>query len=192
MSTSKNRQPAAILFADIVGYTALMQKDETTALQIVEKFRSTLTEKVNQFNGQIINDYGDGCLCTFNTAIEAVDCAEAVQLIFQASPLVPVRMGLHSGAVYYEADNVYGDSVNIAARIESLGVAGAVLFSAKIQKEIASQTNHKMQSLGSFDFKNVEEPMEVFGLANEGMVIPKRSDMQGKLKTAVKEPIKYY
>jgi len=77
MSTSKNRKLAAILFADIVGYTALMQKDEKLANQSLEKFLTTLKEKVGLHNGQIINNYGDGCVCTFDSSVDAVHCAKA-------------------------------------------------------------------------------------------------------------------
>ena len=107
-------------------------------------------------------------------------CAKAVQLIFQAVPKVPVRIGLHSGDVFFEDDNVFGDSVNIASRIESLGVASAVLFSKRIKRDIANQTEFKVQSLGEFNFKNVEKDMSVFALANEGLIIPNQSEMQGK------------
>ncbi len=160
---SKKRKLAAILFADIVGYTALMQKDEITANQNLEKFHQTLNEKVSQHKGQIINNYGDGCVCTFDSAVDAMYCAKEVQHIFQNNPKVPVRIGLHSGDVYFKDDNVFGDSVNIASRIESLGVAGAVLFSKRIKRDITNQTDFKVQSLGEFHFKNVEKKMEIFG-----------------------------
>ncbi len=180
MSSLKKRKLRAILFADIVGYTALMQKDEAQASLLLQKFRTTLNEKVTLHAGEIINNYGDGCLCTFESAVDAMTCAKEVQLIFQEAPKVPVRIGLHSGDVFFENDNVFGDSVNIASRIESLGVAGAVLFSKQIKRHIANQTEFEVQSLGEFHFKNVEKDMEVFGLANEGLVIPKPTEMQGK------------
>jgi len=188
MSTSKNRRLSAILFADIVGYTSLMQTDEVQARQNLEKFRNTLNEQVILHHGEIINYYGDGCLCTFNSAVDAMQCAKAVQNLFLKTPKVPVRIGLHSGDVFFEADNVYGDSVNIASRIESLGVAGSVLFSKRIKRDIDNQTDFKLESLGQFEFKNVNKSMEVFALANEGFVIPKTSDMQGKLKAPTKIP----
>ncbi len=118
---NKKRKLAAILFADIVGYTALMQKDEATARQNLEKFRNTLNEKVAVYHGQIIQYYGDGCLCTFDSAVDATQCAKEIQQIFQSEPKVPVRIGLHSGDVFFEADNVYGDAVNVASRVESMG-----------------------------------------------------------------------
>lgn len=183
MSNSKTqRKLVAVLFADIMGYTALMQQDEAGARKKVKKFRDTLNENVAGHKGEIIQYYGDGCLCTFDSTVNAMQCALAVQLIFQADPKVPVRIGLHTGDVYFEAGNVYGDSVNIASRVESLGVAGAVLFSKPIKKHISNQKGFEMQSLGKFEFKNVEEPMEVFALANEGLVVPRREEMRGKLK----------
>ena len=182
MTNTKKRKLRAILFADIVGYTSLMQKDEAHASILLQKFRNTLNAEVAMNEGKVINNYGDGCLCTFESAVDAVKCAKELQLIFQKEPIVPVRIGLHSGDVFFEEDNVFGDSVNIAARIESLGVAGAVLFSKQIKRHIANQAEFKVQSLGAFDFKNVEKTMEVFGLANEGLIIPNRNEIKGKLK----------
>ena len=111
----------------------------STANRNLEKFHQTLNKKVSHFKGQVINNYGDGCVCTFDSAVAAMNFAKEVQSIFQSEPKVPVRVGLHSGDVYFKDDNVYGDSVNIASRIESLGIAGAVLFSKQIKRHIAKQ-----------------------------------------------------
>lgn len=185
------RKLVAILFADIVGYTGLMQKDEATARRYLEKFRDTLNEKVAQYGGQVVQYYGDGCICTFDSVVNAMTCAKTTQQIFQTEPQIPVRIGLHSGDVFFEAENVYGDSVNIASRIESLGIGGAVLFSRQIKKHIANQPEFEVESLGVFDFKNVEEPMEVFALANEGLLIPRRKEMKGKVKPAAKSKSRF-
>jgi len=182
ITSTKSRRLTAILFADIVGYTALMQKDESEAHKVLAKFRSTLDEKVPQCNGQIINDLGDGRLCTFDSAVDALKCAMEVQLLFRAAPIIPVRIGLHSGDVFYEADNVYGDSVNIASRIESLGVPGSVLFSKRIRQHVDNQPGFEIESLGNFDFKNVKKTMQVYALSNRGLAVPKRSEMKGKVK----------
>lgn len=163
MSNSKaQRKLVAILFADIVGYTSLMQQDEASTRKKVKKFRDTLNEKVANHFGQIVQYYGDGCLCTFDSTVNVMKCALSVQQVFQTEPTVPVRIGLHTGDVYFEEENVYEDSVNIASRVESLGIPGAVLFSKPIQKHISNQNGFEMQSLGNFEFKNVNEPMEVF------------------------------
>ena len=179
---NKKRKLAAILFADIVGYTALMQKDEKSARQNLEKFRNTLDEKVEKHHGQIIQYYGDGCLCTFDSTVDGVQCAKEVQQIFQSEPKVPVRIGLHSGDVFFEAGNVYGDAVNIASRVESIGVPGSVLVSSSVQNQIKNQTNFKLQSLGKFAFKNVEREMTVYALSNEGFPVPDKASINGKLK----------
>ena len=176
------RKLAAILFADIEGYTALMQKNEKEARRTLDKFKDTLNQKVVQFNGRIVNDLGDGCLCTFDSAVDAVHCAMQSQQVFLATPTVPVRMGLHSGDVFFKADNVYGDSVNIASRIESLGVAGSVLFSKRIRQHIDNQPEFEIKDLGEFDFKNVDKTMKVYALANQGLVIPAKNQMNGKIK----------
>ena len=182
MSTSKNRRLAAILFADIVGYTALMQKDEAQAATIIRHFQQQLEKEVIAHNGQIVNFYGDGALCTFQIPIDAVRCAMDLQTIFQKEPNVPVRIGIHSGTVTYEGEKIFGDSVNITSRIESMGVAGGILLSKKVRDEVKNNPDLQMQSLGSFEFKNVEEAMEVFALVNEGFVVPKSSEIKGKLK----------
>lgn len=187
--SSTTRKLAAVLFADIAGFTSLMQKDETLASTLLKRFQNELTEKVSNHNGSIVNFYGDGALCTFQNPLEAMRCAIEVKSNFQSfgklrtgQPKVPVRMGIHSGTVVEEGDKVYGDSVNLASRIESMGIAGAILFSQQVRNELKNQPNSQMQSLGRFEFKNVEEPMEVFALANEGFAVPKADEMEGKLK----------
>ncbi|MEM1119326.1 MAG: adenylate/guanylate cyclase domain-containing protein [Bacteroidota bacterium] len=180
----KKRKLRAILFADIVGYTALMQKDEQTASKLLRHFQQQLEQKVTEYNGQIVNFYGDGALCTFQIPVDAVRCAMALQTTFQKAPNVPVRIGIHSGTVTYEGDKIFGNSVNITSRIESMGVAGGVLLSKKVRDEVKNNPDLEMQSLGSFEFKNVEESMEVFALANEELVIPDKKNITGKLKTS--------
>ena len=181
---SIKRQLAAILFADIVGYTSLMQKDEQTASTLIRHFQKQLEEKVKTHQGRIVNFYGDGALCTFQIPIDAVRCAMALQTAFNDDPKTPVRVGIHSGTVTLEGEKIFGDSVNIASRIESLGMEGAILISKKVRDEVKNNPDLKLQSLGSFEFKNVEEPMDVFALANEGFVVPRKDQMKGKLKSS--------
>ena len=186
MSTSKNRRLAAILFADIVGYTALMQKDETQASILIRHFQQQLEKEVIAHNGKIVNFYGDGALCTFQIPIEAVRAAMALQIAFQNEPKVPVRIGIHSGTVTYEGDKIFGDSVNITSRIESMGIAGGILISKKVRDEVKNNPDLKLQSLGNFEFKNVEEPMAVFALANEGMVVPTKAQLKNQVPVKAK------
>ncbi len=177
-----NRQLAAILFTDIVGYTAMMQQDEQNAVAVTRHYITVLKESVVAHQGKILNDYGDGSLCSFSSATEAMRCAMEMQQQLQQEPLVPLRMGLHVGEIFFEGDKVMGDGVNVASRIQSLGIANSILFSAEINNKLKNQPEFKSVSVGRFHFKNVDEPMEVFALAIEGLVIPEKKKMEGKLR----------
>jgi adenylate cyclase len=178
----QNRQLAAILFTDIVGYTAMMQKDEETALAVTRHFITALKQSAETFHGRILNDYGDGSLCCFPTATEAVKAAAQIQQQLQQEPKVPLRIGIHVGELFFEENKVMGDSVNVASRIQSLACANSILFSKEVFDKLKNQPECKSVSLGKFEFKNVDEPLEIFALANEGLVIPKREQLRGKLK----------
>ena len=179
---SKQRKLAAILFADIQGYSAQMEKDEAHASHQLAKFKKTLIEKVAEYQGKIVNFYGDGCLAVFDSPLLSVRCASAAQMVFIEEPSVPVRLGLHSGVVVYEDDNVYGDSVNQASRVESMGLAGSVLISESIRRHIKNQSEFQTQLVGTYRFKNIEEPMQVYALKNDPFRVPRASEISGKLK----------
>ena len=184
------RQLAAILFTDIVGYTALMQEDESNALQVVDRYHSALRINVESHHGHILNDYGDGSLCTFSSVHEALNCAIALQQDLSQPPAAPLRIGLHVGEILLQGKQGLGDGVNLASRIQSLGVANSILFSREAYDKIRNQPAFKAVSLGSFEFKNVTEPMEVFALANEGFIVPERSGISGKLKDRKGEKVR--
>jgi len=178
----QERKLAAILFADIVGYTALMQRGEGKAMSILNRFQEVTATKVKEHKGEIIKTYGDGSLILFDSTVDAVNCAHDMQLDFKQGTVVPLRIGIHVGEVVRKDNDVFGNGVNIASRVESMGETGAVLMSADVQKRVKNQETFKTQSLGYFEFKNVEEPMEVFALANEGFAIPKSDEISGKFK----------
>src|SRR6476469_3524439 len=179
---SSNRQLAAILFTDIVGYTALMQENEQKAVALIKHYNSTLEKNVAIHEGKVLNYYGDGSLCIFSSALESLNCAIDLQRELQTEPVVPLRIGLHIGEIFFEDGKALGDGVNIASRIQSLGQANTILFSKEIFDKIRNHPEFKAVSLGQFDFKNVDEAVEVFALTNEGLVVPKREKMEGKLK----------
>jgi len=151
----QNRQLAAILFTDIVGYTAMMQKDEENALAVTRHFIATLKQSTETFHGRILNDYGDGTLCCFPTATEAVKAAAQIQQKLQQDPKVPLRIGIHVGELFFEENKVMGDSVNVASRIQSLGQANTILFSKQVLEQLKNQPECKSVSLGKFEFKNL-------------------------------------
>lgn len=177
-----NRKLAAVLFADIVGYTALMQSHESLALSQLERFKQELEKQVPANNGEIIQFYGDGCLCVFNSSVDALSAAQNLQIAFQQADKLPVRIGLNAGDIILKEGNIFGHTVNVASRVESMGIPGSVLLSSNVQQQIKNQAQFKLQSLGKFDFKNVDKSLEVFALANEGFPIPKKKEIKGKLK----------
>jgi TolB-like protein/class 3 adenylate cyclase/Flp pilus assembly protein TadD len=176
------RKLAAILFADIQGYTSLMQKDAKQASAILKRFHQIIEKEVNSNRGEIGNFYGDGALCIFETPGDAVDAAFLIQEAFTIEPVVPVRIGIHSGMVTLDGGKVYGDSVNLASRIESMGMPGSVLISKRVRDEIKNDPSLPLVSMGDFDFKNVTEPVSVYALNKDGLVLPSRKDLKGKFK----------
>ena len=183
---SRTRQLAAIMFTDIVGYTAIMQQDERMALKLRTRHREVFESTTAKYQGKILQYYGDGTLSIFNSAIEAVRCGVELQQNFIKDPEVPVRIGIHSGDIIYDNQDVIGDGVNIASRIESLAQPGSVLISEKVHDEVKNQTDLSTKSLGKFHLKNVKEPIEVFALNNEGLTVPEQRSITGKLKPSSK------
>jgi adenylate cyclase len=186
----QTRRLAAILFTDIVGSTAMMQKDEQAALLLNKRYVAVLKQCVLSRGGEILNDYGDGSLCTFSSATEALRCSIEMQRQFQLEPKVPLRIGLHVGEIFFEDEKVLGDGVNITSRIQSLGEANTILFSKEIFDKIRNQSEFKSVLVGSFEFKNVEEPMQVFALSNDGLKVPEKKEISGKLKESHKKSFK--
>ncbi|HVG15157.1 MAG TPA: adenylate/guanylate cyclase domain-containing protein [Chitinophagaceae bacterium] len=174
------RQLAAILFADMTGYTALMQENEQLAISKRQRLKSVLETSVVQHGGRILQFYGDGSLSIFGSAIDGVRSAISMQQQLQAEPKVAVRMGLHTGDVYMEEETIYGDGVNLASRIESLAVPGSVFVSEKVFDDIRNQEGISVREMGYFELKNVQQPVRIFAIANDGLVIPSREAVQGK------------
>ncbi len=176
------RQLSAIMFADIAGYTALMQEDEKLALQLRRKFQHKLEQEVSERNGRILDFRGDGALCIFTSTIEGVRAALAVQLDMQINPVVPLRIGMHTGDILIEGNNIYGDSVNIASRMESFAIPGGIFLSGKAHDDIKNQKDIQTISLGRYLLKNVREEVEIFVISNPGIQIPGENHPYGKGK----------
>ncbi len=181
MSTQE-RHLAAILFTDIVGYTTMMQKDELKAVSVIKHYHEALDKSVATHRGEILNNYGDGSLCSFSSVLEALNCAIELQRKLQSEPAVPLRIGLHVGEIFFENGKVLGDGVNVASRIQSLGTSNSILLSSEINNKVKNQPEFKTLSLGSFHFKNVDEKIEVFALTNDGLTVPDKNKMVGKLE----------
>jgi TolB-like protein/class 3 adenylate cyclase len=175
------RQLAAIMFTDIAGYTAMMEADEQKTVAVIKHYNAALENLVKQNAGQVLNYYGDGSLCIFHSATDAANCSLALQEELKKAPVVPLRIGLHIGEVFFEDTKALGDGVNIASRVQSLGQANTILVSAEFYDKIKNNSTFKSVSLGNFNFKNVTHPLQVFALTNPGLSVPHRKSMEGKL-----------
>jgi adenylate cyclase len=106
------------MFADIVGYTSMMQRSEADAMVSRDRFREVLIDLVQNHHGTVVQHYGDGTLAIFPSAVEATTCALGVQRSMTTEPQVPLRIGLHVGDIVQDHEGVYGDAVNLAARVQ--------------------------------------------------------------------------
>src|SRR6187200_2200676 len=185
-SMNQARQLAAIMFTDIVGYTAMMQANEQKAVAVIKHYNSSLEKLVQQYNGQVLNYYGDGSLCIFPSATDAITCSLALQKELKNEPAVPLRIGLHIGEVFFEDAKALGDGVNVASRVQSLGQANTILVSAEFNDKIKNNSSFTSVSLGNFNFKNVGQPLQVFALSNTGLFVPQRKNLEGKLDPRTK------
>jgi len=171
------RQLTAMMFADMAGFTALMQRDEHQARQSVERQRRVLEREVVSHGGKVLQLYGDGSLSIFRSAIDAVRCAIAIQLALREGPPVPLRIGIHSGDVVHDDEGVFGDGVNVASRIQALAAPGGVLISGKVYDEVKNHADISTRSLGAFGLKHVKHPTKVFAITNDELAVPEESDI---------------
>lgn len=177
------RQLTAIMFTDIVGFTALMQQNEARAKAIVLRHREVVSERVEGHDGDLLQFYGDGTLSVFKSAVQAVDCAIAIQRSMSGPEGAPLRIGLHTGDVIHESGSVYGDGINVASRIQGLGVPGAVLVSGKLADEVKNHPHIETCPLGEFALKNLTEPIRVLAVVGDGLALPAPHDLDSEPET---------
>ena len=169
---TKERRLAAIMFTDIVGYSSMMQKNEELANRMRGRHREVFQRLHEQFGGEILQYYGDGTLSIFPSAVSAVECGVALQQALKKDPQVPIRIGIHTGDITFDNEEVYGDGVNVASRIESLCVPGGVFISGKTHDDIKNHHRLKARPMGAFQLKNIAEDIPVYAVANAGLTVP--------------------
>src|SRR5205809_3871461 len=165
----EQRKLAAIMFTDIVGYSALSQRDSKLALELLEEHRQLLREIFPRFNGTKIKTVGDAFLIEFNGALEAAQCAIEIQRALAhrnhdvgADRRIELKIGIHIGDVVHRGGDVYGDGVNIASRIEALAGAGGICITMDVERQIRNALEARFEKFGSADLKNIKLPMELF------------------------------
>ena len=166
------RKLTVIFSADVVGYSGLMERDEAGTLKRLKQNRSGLFDpRVAAHGGRIFKLMGDGVLIEFSSATAAVSCAlEIQQAMDAAEPEVPAeqrlryRIGINLGDVIIEGDDIYGDGVNVAARLQALAPVGGVAFSRSVNDQVAGKVAAPIEDLGLHQVKNIERPIHVFAL----------------------------
>jgi len=169
---SQTRQLAAIMFTDIVGFTSLMGKDSVKALELIRLSKQIQKPLVEKHHGLWLKEMGDGALAKFSTALDAVNCAMEIQELARAKFDGKLRIGIHLGDITIESDDVYGDGVNIAARLESITDPGGIYISESIEKAIRGQTDIQAKYLGEIKLKNVDYGVRTYALQGVGLPIP--------------------
>lgn len=175
------RRLAAILVADVVGFSRLMQADEAGTMAALKSRRTNVIEPlVDEHRGNIFKVMGDGILVEFGSAVNAVKCAVALQAaMLQANNGVPeddrivLRIGVNLGDVVVEGTDLYGDGVNIAARLQSIAPAGAICISGKVHSEVHRKLAVRFEDLGERLLKNIAEPLHVFRVSDDNMPAPR-------------------
>lgn len=156
------RKLAAILVADIVGYSRLMREDEARTYETVRHLRADLLPHIlAPHGGRLVKDMGDGFLVTFDSAVQAVDCGMALQQALAGHELLEMRIGVNVGDVIVEADDVFGDGVNVAARLETVCTPGGIAMSEAAYEQVRDKLKIAVDTLEPQRLKNIDRPVGV-------------------------------
>jgi adenylate cyclase len=163
------RKISAILSADVVGYSRLMGEDEVSTVRTLEAYRKVMSDLIEQFRGRVVDSPGDNLLSEFSSVVDAVQCAVEIHEVIRAkNEELPedrrmfFRIGVNLGDVIEEGDRIYGDGVNIAARLEGLAEAGGICISGSAHEQIENKLALGYEYLGEHTFKNITKPVKVY------------------------------
>jgi TolB-like protein/class 3 adenylate cyclase/Flp pilus assembly protein TadD len=163
-----SHQLAAIMFTDIVGYTALMGSDEDRAFEVLRKNKEIHETIIQQFNGKLIKEIGDGMLISFPLASDAVKCAVEIQITCKKQDIA-LRIGIHEGEMVFAGEDVYGDGVNIASRLQEEAKKGCIAISEKVYSDIKNKSGIHTKLIGDTILKNIDAPVKVYEVLCEEM-----------------------
>ncbi|WP_292243221.1 adenylate/guanylate cyclase domain-containing protein, partial [Mesorhizobium sp.] len=171
-----DRKLSAILAADVVGYSALMERDEAGTFERLRAGRKELFEpEIARHHGHIFKLMGDGMLAEFGSVVDAVECAVSLQRgLAERNGAVPedqrirVRIGINLGEVIVEGEDRFGEGVNVAARLQQLADPGGICVSAKVAREVEKKLAFGFEPMGEQKVKNIAEPVQAFRVILEG------------------------
>ena len=178
------RKLSAILSADVVGYSRLMGEDEVSTVQTLEAYRKVMSDLIEQFRGRVVDSPGDNLLSEFSSVVDAVQCAVEIHEVIRAkNEELPkdrrmlFRIGVNLGDVIEEGDRIYGDGVNIAARLEGLADPGGICISGSAHEQIENKLALGYEFLGEHEVKNIIKPVKVYRVpVGPKVVISKEED----------------
>ena len=170
-----HRKLAAILSADAVGYSRLMGRDDEATLELLRARRDLIAGHVRRYGGGVVDDVGDNLLAEFPSVVDAVGCAiEAQEALAKLNgelhedQRMPFRVGVHLGDVLLEGDRIYGDGVNIAARLQALAQPGGICVSSTVHEQVRTRWADRCEDMGEQSLKNIAHPVRVFRIRGEG------------------------
>ena len=215
MNNTRNRSLAAIMFTDVVGFSAIMHKDESAALNLLDNHNKIVQPIVIKYNGTILKPQADGYLMKFSSAVDAVRCGKDIQKEISIynkeineNENILLRIGIHLGDVVLTENDIFGDGVNIASRLEPLADPGGICISQTVYDQIKNKVEIQTLDLGPADLKNIDSKINIYkvlleaqnkveddneeGAQKEDTEEPKVSESvdESKLKEAIKEKIK--
>src|SRR5512136_2337981 len=183
------RKLAAILSADVKGYSRLMGEDEETTLRTLNAYKEVMGSLIQQHRGRVVGTAGDSVLAEFGSVVDAVQCAVEIQQVLRAkNAVVPenrrmeFRIGINLGDVIEEGDTIYGDGVNIAARLEGLAEAGGICISESAYQQIENKLPLRYDYLGEHEVKNITKPVRVYRAQIESEAVARKAGGEKKAK----------
>lgn len=179
--SNPKRKLAAIVFTDIVGFTKLTAEDQTKAADLLVKQREMLKPLVNSKKGSWVKEIGDGLLLTFETVTDAVECCIEIQTKLKPIDHLNLRIGIHQGEILITENDVIGDDVNIAARIEPFSAPGGIAISNKVNDALIREESYNTKYLGKPKLKGVGQTVEVYCITSHDLPETNLSEVSAKL-----------
>ena len=176
----QTRRLVAIMFTDIVGYTALMGNDEQKAFQLLKKNRELQKPVIEEFGGTWIKELGDGVMASFNTVTDAVQAAIRIQEACNRANDFLLRIGIHHGEVVFEEQDAFGDVVNIASRLQALALPGSIWISESVHHNVVNKPGINSRYVKQEVLKNVREPINIYEVLTGDLANSQESGLSKK------------
>ena len=195
MNNTRNRSLAAIMFTDVVGFSAIMHKDESAALELLDNHNKIVQPIVIKYNGTILKPQADGYLMKFSSAVDAVRCGKDIQKEISIynkeineNETILLRIGIHLGDVVLTENDIFGDGVNIASRLEPLADPGGICISQTVYDQIKNKVEIQTLDLGPADLKNIDSKINIYKVLLEAQKKVEDDNEEGAQKEDTEEP----